>query len=723
MRINHRLNLGFLAIAMWTAVVGHISLLKLKEISAPLKDNSIRNLESTDRTEDLVYLAQVMIYYDEVSMQSVRNYAFTRAARWEQRYRDVKPKTAGIIREMINKTTEGDMETLLDANKGRLSLAELEDASIELVSNGKAEEAIELLESDRYLDQRTVYTRFLKDFACRTQARRDGALVSSVVRRVQDSTESSRRLVSLFAFTALVVALISGIFISRSISKPLAKLRAAAAEIGKGHLDTEIEVASDDEIGLLADSFRSMTNDLKRMTTSIDNLNREVSQRKKAEERYRTIFENSAVAITVGDDQERLISWNSFTEGLLGMGKEDLYKRPVKSLYPAGEWKKIRACDVRQKGMQHHLETRMIRKDGSLVDVDISLSIFENSEGKTTGSIGVIRDITERRKAEEESRRAEKSLNHAYQELEKTHRELKEMQSQQVHNAKMASVGQLAAGVAHELNTPIGFVGYNFSTLKSYMTKIRNLLRLYGELTDEIETADKSKLLKKADTIRSAYNSMQIGFLIDDITQLFEDSQEGLDRVTNIVTALKDFSRIDDWGGLDKHDINEGIETTLVVARNEIKHHADIKTEFSEVPSIVCNPGQINQVILNLLVNAAQAIKSQERDDRGLIMIRTYATDDEVICEISDNGPGIEPDNLQHIFDPFFTTKGAGKGTGLGLSISYDIIVAKHNGKLTVDSSVGEGTTFTIELPTKPSKINDQCEVENNGNESRIICR
>ena len=598
MQISQRLNLGFLAIAMWAAVLGHISLLKLKEISDPLKSENTKSPESTNGTEDLAYLAQIMLYYDEVSMQSVRNYAFTKDAEWKERYRDVRPKTAGIMRAMIDKATGRDIDTLRDTDKERLSLAELEDASIELVKNGRAEEAIELLESNRYQGQRTVYTGFLKDYADKTQAKHDSVLLRSLVKRVQNSTESSRRLVSIFALTALLVALGSGLFISRSISKPLAKLRAAAAEIGKGRLDTEIEVNSDDEIGLLASSFKKMKDDLKKTTTSIDDLNREIQERRKTEE----------------------------------------------------------------------------------------------------------------------------SLSLAYEKLEKANRELKEMQSQQVQNAKMISIGQLAAGVAHELNTPIGFVGYNFSTLKSYVEKIENVLRMYAEIIDDIESKDKSELLNRAGIVRETWDSMQIDYIIDDLAQLFEDSQQGLTRITNIVTSLKGFSRIAELKDLNKYNINDGIETTLVVANNEIKYHADVETELAEVPLIICNAGQINQVVLNLLVNAAQAIKSQERDDRGLITIKTYSTDNKVVCEISDNGPGIEPENLQHIFDPFFTTKPIGTGTGLGLSISYDIIATKHNGKLLVDSTVGEGTTFTIELPVKHAKINHKCKVENNGNENRLIC-
>jgi PAS domain S-box-containing protein len=186
---------------------------------------------------------------------------------------------------------------------------------------------------------------------------------------------------------------------------------------------------------------------------------------------------------------------------------------------------------------------------------------------------------------------------------------------------------------------------------------------------------------------------------------------------------LRDFSRIDRPGSRDEYDLNEGIKATLVVARNEIKYDADVRTELSEIPLIFCHGGQVNQVLLNILVNAAQAIKSQKRGDgdRGTITVRTRACESGVVCEIADDGPGIAPEHLTKIFEPFFTTKAPGKGTGLGLSVSYDIIVHKHKGKLLVDSTVGHGTTFTIELPTG-TRENDEQETMSDGTENRVVC-
>ena len=350
--------------------------------------------------------------------------------------------------------------------------------------------------------------------------------------------------------------------------------------------------------------------------------------------------------------------------------------------------------------------------------------VNEQLETRVRNRTSELKDANQKlEKKIDERKQAEKFIRFAYEELERTNNELKQMQSQLVQNEKLACIGQLAAGVAHEMNTPVGFVASNFQTLESYLKKMQDLLTMYDELIGQIESLGKTELLNKANAVHKSRYTMKIDFILEDIHELFDDSREGLERITDIIQNLKDFSRIDQPGSLDEYDINSGIETTLVMAMNEIKYDANVEKELSEVPIILCNAGQINQVFLNILVNAAQAIKSQERDNRGTITIRTYATDDKVVCEISDDGPGIAPDMLSKVFDPFFTTKPTGKGTGLGLSVSYDIIVNKHNGKLLVNSTVGEGARFTIKLPiSRKEEPNNKQEIESNGKKNGIIC-
>jgi signal transduction histidine kinase len=606
MRISQRLILGFLAVAMWVAVVGHISLFQLNQIADPLSSDIPESVESISKTSYLDSLAQFIRYYNEVSTQSARNYAFTQDKKWEKRYKDVEPKLDRVIKEAIDKGEEIDREFFSNVDKANRALAEKEYKSIELVNNGQTKEAVKILESSKYWDQKRFYEQGLGDYVHRRGTKYDEALSSSTeavnlaTKRAQNLIKTSTWLVLIFSVIALILAVGAGLLISRSIYKPLLKLKAATAEIGKGKLNTQIEIKSNDEVGQLAASFKKMLNDLKKTTTSIDNLNQEIIDRKKAEESVRL----------------------------------------------------------------------------------------------------------------------------AYEELEKSNKELKEMQSQLVQSEKLGSIGQLAAGVAHEINTPVGFVASNFETLENYMKKIKELLQMYGELLGEIEASEKTELLDKANTIGKSQNDMKIDFILKDLPGLFNDSREGIERITSIVQNLRDFSRIDQPGSLDKYNINDGIKATLVVAQNEIKYDADVKTELSEVPIILCNAGQINQVLLNILMNAVQAIKSQERNNRGSITIRTYSTDDDVVCEISDDGPGIEPDKLPKVFDPFFTTKPVGKGTGLGLSVSYDIIVIKHNGKLIADSSVDGGTKFTIKLPLSKKEAKNEMEAENTNSrkESGIVC-
>jgi two-component system NtrC family sensor kinase len=249
------------------------------------------------------------------------------------------------------------------------------------------------------------------------------------------------------------------------------------------------------------------------------------------------------------------------------------------------------------------------------------------------------------------------------------------------------------------MNTPVGFVASNFETLKRHVEKLQGLLQMYARLAEELRTCGPAPLGDRLAQIDDYYRAKKIAFVQEDLTDLFTESQEGLTRVMTVIQNLKDFSRIDQAEAFAEYDLNQGIQATLNVARNEVKYDADVKTELSPLPEMYCNSGQINQVILNILLNAAQAIKSQERDDRGTIFIRTYATASHTVCDISDDGPGIAPEILHKIFDPFFTTKPVGKGTGLGLSVSYDIVVNKHKGQLLVDSTVGKGTTFSIRLP------------------------
>jgi signal transduction histidine kinase len=303
------------------------------------------------------------------------------------------------------------------------------------------------------------------------------------------------------------------------------------------------------------------------------------------------------------------------------------------------------------------------------------------------------------RQLQRELEESNKRLMHLNRELQRTmenlkqaNREIKETQAQLLQQEKMASIGQLAAGVAHEINNPIGFVHSNLSVLEEYISDLTEFFNAYKALKSAIEKGDKAGVAKGLRELLAVEKKIDLNFIMDDIEKVVRESLDGAERVKVIVQDLKDFSHIDQ-AEVKFFNVNEGLESTLNIVWNEIKYKARVEKDYGEVPEIRCFPMQLNQVFMNLLVNAAQAI-----DKNGVIRIKTFSTDTHVVIQISDNGSGIPEEIRNKIFDPFFTTKDVGKGTGLGLSTAYSII-KKHNGDIEVESEVGKGTCFTIRLP------------------------
>jgi two-component system NtrC family sensor kinase len=271
--------------------------------------------------------------------------------------------------------------------------------------------------------------------------------------------------------------------------------------------------------------------------------------------------------------------------------------------------------------------------------------------------------------------------------------ERKQLESQLVQSEKLASLGQLAAGVAHEINNPIGFISSNLGALDGYFKQLQDMLDAYREAENAIGS---SEVIDRLGQLRER---VELDFLREDIPLLIKESKDGIGRVGQIVKDLKDFSRVDSNQEWQWTNLQQGIESTLNIVANELKYKADVVKEFQQLPDIECLPSQINQVIMNLIVNASQAMGPE----RGTITLRTGLEGETVSIEVADTGTGIEPDNLQKIFDPFYTTKPVGQGTGLGLSLSYGI-VKKHRGDISVRSEVGVGSTFRVELPVRQSK-------------------
>ncbi|MEM7418540.1 MAG: ATP-binding protein [Pseudomonadota bacterium] len=283
-------------------------------------------------------------------------------------------------------------------------------------------------------------------------------------------------------------------------------------------------------------------------------------------------------------------------------------------------------------------------------------------------------------------------LNQRNVQLENANRDLKETQVQLLQAEKMASVGQLAAGVAHEINNPVGFVSSNISTLCEYVATYQ---MLFTQLEVISNTQDEDQQRKALTEFKSLLTKHDMTFINDDITDLLNDSKEGLQRVADIVKGLKLFSRVDS-DEMQQHSLNDCVRTTLAMVNNQLKYTCNVETHLGNIPDIAMNVGKISQVITNLLINAGQAIESTGQ--HGTITITTEAVGEFVKLYVKDTGCGIQPCHLDKLFNPFFTTKPEGQGTGLGLSISFGI-AQEHGGTLSASSKEGEGSCFELALP------------------------
>ncbi len=271
-------------------------------------------------------------------------------------------------------------------------------------------------------------------------------------------------------------------------------------------------------------------------------------------------------------------------------------------------------------------------------------------------------------------------------ELEKAYADLKATQAKVVQQEKMASIGQLAAGVAHEINNPMGFISSNLSTLRKYLERLEDFINAQSELIEKVPDKD------AAAELQNKRKALKLDYILEDGRDLIKESLEGTERVRTIVQNLKSFSRVDE--AECKHaDINECINSTINIVWNELKYKAALIKELGDIPPIRCHPQQINQVFMNLLVNAAQAI-----EHKGEITVKTWHENESVYAQVADTGCGMPESVVNRIFEPFYTTKEVGKGTGLGLSITYDII-KMHGGEISVASEPGRGSSFTVRLP------------------------
>ncbi len=404
-------------------------------------------------------------------------------------------------------------------------------------------------------------------------------------------------------------------------------------------------------------------------------LHSELAERKQAEakfqasqEQLRRILEAAGEGIWAVDVQGRTEFANARAAEMFGLGAEEMLGRRFFEIVPEGLRQEARADpQASGAGANAKREVKVPRADGSELWLILSTSTLRAPDGTVAGSMAVFTDVTGQHQAQEELQQAQ----------------------------KLEAVGRLAAGIAHELNTPIQFIGDNTCFLDGAVASLTTLVQRYrAALAAGTIEASRGDLERAAE-------ELDIDYLVEQTPKTCERTREGVQRISSIVRAMKEFAH-PDQKEMVATDLNRALLATLEVSRNEYRYVAEVKTDLGELPLVTCYPGELNQVFLNLIVNASQAIEDAVKgtERRGTIRVATRANDSEVTVSISDSGGGIPDDIRAKIFDQFFTTKEVGRGTGQGLAIARKI-VRKHHGQLTFTTEIGHGTSFLVRLPVE----------------------
>ncbi|MEO8629205.1 MAG: ATP-binding protein, partial [Betaproteobacteria bacterium] len=415
------------------------------------------------------------------------------------------------------------------------------------------------------------------------------------------------------------------------------------------------------------------------------------SESRRAQQFLEGLINALPAAIFVKDQEHRWVLVNDAFAATTGQTRQALIGKSDHAVFPParakGNW--IEDDEVRATKVPISTEEMLGDADGCEHWYLKTKSVITLSDA-TEYVVGIRTEITQRKRTESELLGRYSELTALNLKLSEANAQIHAARGRLVETEKLASIGQLAAGVAHEINNPIGYVFSNFGTLERYLADLMRLIDAYV-------AAEPSSDQSVSTAMSQLREEIDLDYIRTDAPSLMRESREGIERVRKIVQDLKDFSHVDastDWQTVDLH---RGLESTLNIVNNEIKYRADIVRRYGEIPAIQCLPSELNQVFMNLLMNAAHAL---EGGPRGIITVRTGCDDVFAWVEIADTGCGIPADKLSRIFDPFFTTKPVGKGTGLGLALSYGI-VQKHHGRIEVTSQMGQGSTFRVVLPIR----------------------
>jgi two-component system NtrC family sensor kinase len=387
---------------------------------------------------------------------------------------------------------------------------------------------------------------------------------------------------------------------------------------------------------------------------------------------------NSAVIVV---DPDGIITYANPTAGAILEGPAEplveLEGRSVWGWFPGVRERDTRIGQTLEHGVRcQGAETQITRLDGTRVPIGISCAPLLGDDGAQQGAVATFQDLSE----------------------------IGQLREQVLQSEKMASIGELAAGVAHEINNPTGFIHANLYQMTEYLADLESVWSRVRDLSKAVEAKDWTAASAASSALIATSEEVDVEFVLSDLGKAVRESQEGSERIRHIVQDLRDFAR-QDTGERTPADLNQCVDSTASIAWTMMKHSVVLTKEYGEIPTLSCFPMQLKQVVMNLLVNAYQAIEQKygESGQVGHIVVRTRSVDDGVMLEIEDDGVGICEDHRGRIFDPFFTTKEVGAGTGLGLSTSYSI-VRRHGGTMTVDSQAGEGARFRVWLPLEPAE-------------------
>ncbi|MGD0836494.1 MAG: PAS domain S-box protein [Polyangia bacterium] len=421
---------------------------------------------------------------------------------------------------------------------------------------------------------------------------------------------------------------------------------------------------------------------------------RDVTKRRRSEEalrrseqKYHTSFHAASVGQALVALDGRFLEVNAALGAMLGYEARELVGLTFNQITLAEDAEK--GTSARDRLLSHdveveRLEKRYQHKNGSTVWADVSVATLWDAMGRPEGFVTHVLDISGRKRMEAELRERE------------TERQRMEMELR--HAQKLEAIGQLAAGIAHEINTPAQFVGDSIHFLSDGFENARRVLGAYRQAVGALAAIPGHEAL--AGQMREVEERADLAYLEENGAAAFARAEEGISRIAAIVRAMKEFAH-PDQRDKEPADINRALQATLTIAKNEYKYVADVETVLGDIPLVKCHLGDINQVFLNLLVNAAHAIFAVvgKSGKRGKIIARTVREGGDVRIDVTDTGCGIPNEIKDRIFDPFFTTKEVGRGTGQGLAIARSIVATKHQGSLTFESEVGKGTTFTVRLP------------------------